>query len=280
VRTLGEVLAASAGYLEEKGSPTPRLDAELLLAHALGVTRVELYTHHDRPLNEPELAAIRELIRRRARREPVAYITGSKGFRRLELQVDDRVLVPRPETELVVDRALVLLAGAEAPRVLDVGTGSGAIALSVASELPGALVTATDVSDGALEVARSNAERLGIDVEFVHGDLLDGVAGRRFAAILSNPPYITQADLPSADPEVREFEPQLATVAGPDGREIYQRLLGPARDLLEPEGVVVVECGEGQAPWIAGEMERLGYRDVAVHTDLADIERVVEGRLG
>jgi release factor glutamine methyltransferase len=280
VKTLGEVLSASAGYLEEKGSPTARLDAELLLAHALGITRVELYTHHDRPLTEDELAGIRESIRRRARREPVAYITGSKGFRTLELEVDDRVLVPRPETELLVERALALLAGVEGPHVLDVGTGSGAIALSVVTELPGAVVTATDVSDGALAVARANAERLGLDVEFVESDLLGGVAGRRFDAVLSNPPYITQADLATADPEVREFEPQLATVAGPDGREIYERLLGPARDHLEPDGVLVVECGEGQAPWIASELEGLGYRDVAVHRDLAGIERVVEGRIG
>jgi release factor glutamine methyltransferase len=280
VKTLGEVLAASAGYLEEKGSPSPRLDAELLLAHALDVTRVELYTHHDRPLTEDELAAIRELIRRRARREPVAYITGSKGFRTIELQVDDRVLVPRPETELLVERSLALLQGVEEPRVLDVGTGSGAIALSVAAELPGARVTAVDVSPGALSVARANAERLGLEVEFVEGDLLDGVAGRTFDAVLSNPPYIAEPHLGLSDPEVREFEPRLATVSGPDGFEIYRRLLAPARDLLEPRGVVVVECGDGQAPWIASELEGLGYRDVAVHRDLAEIERVVEGRLG
>lgn len=280
MKTLGEVLAASAGYLQEKGSPSPRLDAELLLAHALGLTRVELYTHHDRPLTEPELAAIRELVRRRGRREPVAYITGSRGFRTLELQVDDRVLVPRPETELLVERALALLAGVEEPRVLDVGTGSGAIALSIAAELPGSRVTAVDVSPDALAVAAANADRLGLDVEFVQGDLLAAVEGRSFEAILSNPPYIAEADLVLSDPEVQEFEPRLATVAGPDGREVYRRLLGPARALLETGGLVVVECGEGQARWIASELERLGYGDVAVHTDLAGIERVIEGRLG
>ena len=204
MKTLGEVLAASTGYLGQKGSPSPRLDAELLLAHALGVTRVELYTSHDRPLTEPELSEIRELIRRRGRREPVAYITGSRGFRTIELAVDERVLVPRPETELVVERALALLEGVEAPRVLDVGTGSGAIALSIAAELPGARVTAIDVSPGALAVARANAERLGLEVEFVEGDLLDGVAGRSFDAILSNPPYIAAGDLAGLDPEVRD----------------------------------------------------------------------------
>ena len=280
MKALGEVLAASAGYLEQKGSPSPRLDAELLLAHALGVTRVELYTNHDRPLTEQELSEIRELIRRRGRREPVAYITGSRGFRTIELAVDERVLVPRPETELVVERALALLEGVEEPRVLDVGTGSGAIALSIAAELPVARVTATDVSPGALAVAQANAERLGLGVEFVEGDLLDGVARRSFDAILSNPPYIAAGDLAGLDPEVREFEPQLATVAGPDGREVYQGLLGSARNLLEPRGVLIVECGEGQAPWIESELERLGFGDVAVHTDLAGIERVVEGRSG
>ena len=163
--TLAEVLRRSTGYLEQHGSPTPRLDAELLLAHGLGLSRIELYTQYQRPLDDDELAACRELVRRRGLREPVAYVIGSWGFRGLDLAVDARVLVPRPETELLVDRCLELLEGVERPRVVDVGTGSGAIALSLKSERPDAEVVACDISQDALDVAAANAARLGLDVE-------------------------------------------------------------------------------------------------------------------
>ena len=170
--TLAEVLRRSTGYLETHASPTPRLDAELLLAHCAGLSRIELYTQFDRPLNDAELSACRELVRRRGLREPVAYVTGRWGFRRLELDVDARVLVPRPETEIAVERCLALLAGAERPRLLDVGTGSGAIALALKDELPDAEVHACDISADALDVARANADRLGLEVAFTRSDLL------------------------------------------------------------------------------------------------------------
>jgi release factor glutamine methyltransferase len=279
VIAVAEVLRRSTQYLEDRGSPTARLDAELLLAHGLGVSRIELYTGHDRPLTEAELGVCRELVRRRGDREPVAYIVGTRGFRHLDLLVDSCVLVPRPETELVVERCLELLRGAEAPAVLDVGTGSGAIALAIASELPGARVTASDVSPAALDVAWANAVALGLAVEMRQGDLLEGLGDRRFDLIVSNPPYVSEEEIEGLEPEVAVHEPRLATVAG-DGLDAYRRLLPDARDHLADRGWLVLECGAGQSGWLAGELGRLGYGSVEVACDLAGIERVVSARWG
>jgi release factor glutamine methyltransferase len=274
----GEVLRRSTAYLAGKGSPTARLDAELLLAHGLGLSRVELYTHHDRPLTAEELAVCRELVRRRGEREPVAYIIGHWGFRRLDLQVDRRVLIPRPETELLVERGLALVAETAAPRVLDVGTGSGAVALAIAAEHPGARVTATDVSPDALAVAAANAGRLGLDVELLLSDLLHAVSAREFDLVLSNPPYVSRQELSFLEPEVSRWEPALATVAGDDGLAVYRRLLPAVREVLARGGHVAVECGAGQAAAVRDELARLGYGDVFVDRDLTGIERVVGGR--
>jgi release factor glutamine methyltransferase len=278
VIALAEVLRLSTEHLERHGSPTARLDAELLLGHALGLSRVDLYVQHERPLSEPELARCRELVRRRAAREPVAYIVGSRGFRRLDLEVDPRVLVPRPETELVVERCLTLLEGAEAPAVLDVGTGSGAIALALKQERPDAAVTACDVSAEALAVAAANAERLGLAIELVESDLFAALEGRRFDLVVSNPPYIGESEVDGLEPEVRDHEPRLATVAGADGRELYRRLLPAAGDHLASGGWLVLECGQGQAGGLVAELGRLGYADAAAERDHQGIERAVWGR--
>jgi release factor glutamine methyltransferase len=279
VIALAEVLRRSTQYLEDRGSPTARLDAELLLAHGLGVSRIELYTGHDRPLTDAELDVCRELVRRRGDREPVAYIVGTRGFRHLDLKVDRCVLVPRPETELVVDRCLELLRDAADPAVLDVGTGSGAIALAIASELPAARVTATDISPAALDVAWANAVALGLAVEMRQGDLLDGMGDRRFDLIVSNPPYVSEQEIEGLEPEVAVHEPRLATVAG-DGLDAYRRLLPDAREHLTNGGWLVLECGAGQAEWLAAELDRLGYGAADVARDLAGIERVVSARWG
>lgn len=276
--TLAEVLRRSTGYLESHGSSTPRLDAELLLAHGLGLSRLELYTQFDRPLSEGELAECRELVRRRGAREPVAYVIGHWGFRRLDLVVDGRVLVPRPETELVVERCLQLLKGRERPAVVDVGTGSGAIALSLKDERPDAQVTAIDVSVDALAVASANAERLGLDVTFVQSDLLDQVEGGPFDLVVSNPPYVSAGEVDALEPEVAVYEPRLATVAGQDGLEVYRRLLPPAVERLVPGGWLVLECGAGQAAALVAELAGLGYGDAEVDRDLAGIDRVVWAR--
>jgi release factor glutamine methyltransferase len=275
VITLAEVLRRSTEYLETHGSPTPRLDAELLLAHGLGLTRIDLYTQFERPLSEDELSECRELIRRRGTREPVAYVIGRWGFRRLELDVDARVLVPRSETELLVDRCLALLDGQEQPAVLEVGTGSGAIALAIKDERPDAQVVASDLSADALAVARANAERLGLEIGFAQSDLLESVPGGPFQLIVSNPPYVSESELATLEPEVAEHEPRLATVAGPDGFEVYSRLLPQAAERLVHGGFIALECGAGQAPALVAELARVGYADAGVDRDLSGIERVV-----
>jgi release factor glutamine methyltransferase len=280
VIALAEVLRRSTRYLEDRGSPTARLDAELLLAHGLGVSRIELYTAHDRPLTESELGVCRELVRRRGDREPVAYIVGTRGFRHLDLKVDSCVLVPRPETELVVDRCLELLRDVAEPAVLDVGTGSGAIALAIASELSTARVTASDISPAALDIAWANAVALELPVEVRQGDLLDGLGDRRFDLIVSNPPYVSAAEIEQLEPEVAIHEPRLATVAGDDGLDVYRRLLPEARNHLDDGGWLVLECGAGQAGWLAAELGRLGYGHAEVARDLAEIDRVVSARWG
>jgi release factor glutamine methyltransferase len=277
VRRLGEVIRLSTGYLERHGSPTPRLDAELLIGHALGMSRVELYVHHDRPLEEPELEAVRALLERRGAREPVAYVLGTWGFRGLILQVDRRVLVPRPETEELVGVCLELVAGVEHPRVLDVGTGSGAIALAIKHERPDAAVAACDVSEDVLEVARANGARLGLEVEWLAGDMLAAAAGRRFHLLASNPPYVAEGELAGLEPEVRDWEPRLATTAGPDGGALLARLVDEAPPAIDPDGWIALECGAGQAEGVATGMRERGWRDVQVRRDFAGIERVVSG---
>lgn len=271
--TLGEVLRASDEFLARKGVDSPRLDAELLLSHALGVTRIELYTQHDRPLTEAERATARELVERRGRREPLAYILGEWGFRRLTLRTDARALVPRPETEIVVERALSLLEGIAAPKVVDVGTGSGAIALAIAQERPESQVTAVDVSSEALSLARENADRLGLSVELVQTNLLEGIAGP-FDLVVSNPPYVDAEEIDALQPEVRDWEPRLALV----GAGQTEALVHGGTAILVPGGALVLECHEGRAGEVGAAMRTAGYADVTVTRDLAGRERVVEGR--
>ncbi len=273
--TLGEVLRASDEFLARKGVDSPRLDAELLLAHALGLSRLELYTQHDRPLNEAELVKARALVERRGKREPLAYILGEWGFRRLVLKTDARALVPRPETEIVVERALALIADVTEPRVIDVGTGSGAIALAIAQERPDARVLATDLSPAALGLARENAQRLDLAVQFVETNVLDGIDGP-LDLVISNPPYVLADELAELQPEVRDWEPRLALVA--NGQT--ENLIRAAGAVLAPGGGLVLECHEDQAHAVAALLQSEGYVEVAVTSDLAGRARVGEGRWG
>jgi release factor glutamine methyltransferase len=270
---LAEVLRGAADYLGGRGIEHPRREAELLLARALGLTRIELYTQHDRPLTDAERTAARELVQRRGRREPLAYVLGDWDFRRLTLKTDRRALVPRPETEIVVERALSLLEGIESPRVVDVGTGSGAIALALAKELPGADIHATDTSSAALELAQENAAAHGLRVEFRAGDLLAGLEGP-FDLVVSNPPYVEAAELAALEPEVREWEPKEALLA--QGQT--ERLAHEARGVLA--GWLVLEVHEARARAVARTLEEDGYTRVAVGNDLAGKERVVEAWWG
>ncbi|HUP32902.1 MAG TPA: peptide chain release factor N(5)-glutamine methyltransferase [Gaiellaceae bacterium] len=273
--TVQDVLRRAAEHLE-KTSETGRLDAELLLAHTLGRPRIELYTDFDRPLNAAELDAYRELVARRARREPVAYILGEWGFRRLTLAVDPRALIPRPETEVVVERALAHLREHESPRVLDVGTGTGAIALAIVDEHPGARVTAIDLSDDALALARENAARTGLELELLQHDLGAGLPGGPYELVVSNPPYVDPDELETLMPDVRDFEPRLALV----GRGATEAVARNSRAVLAPGGALVLEVGDGQAPAVAALLVELGYDDVRTTADLTGRERVVEGRRG
>ena len=265
------MLRGATGYLAERGVPSPRVDAELLLAHALGLSRIELYTQHDRPLTEAERAAARKLVRRRGRREPLAYVLGEWGFRRLMLKTDARALVPRPETEIVVERALARIDGVAEPRVLDVGTGTGAIALAIAQEHPGARVTATDVSQGAVALAAENASALELPVEVRQGDLLAGAEGP-FDLVVSNPPYVRADELDCLEPEVRDCEPRDALLD--EGQT--ERLARAARDVLD--GWLVLEVHESHAEKVASLLTTLSYADVTITPDLAAKPRVVEAR--
>jgi len=264
-----DALDSAIVAIAASGSPTARLDAELLLAAALGVSRTALFTR-DIEVEGPASRAFRDLVRRRAvEREPVAYLLGSKGFRHIDLAVDPRVLIPRPETELLVEVGLRLGQGA---RVADVGTGSGAIALALKHERPDLRVVAADVSGDALDVARANAARLGLDVEFARGDLLDAVEGE-LDAVLSNPPYVAEGA--RLAPDILRHEPPGALFAGPDGLDVVRRLVPQAAARAR---LLALEIGEGQAAEVAGLVRAAGMADVEVLRDLAGIERVVVGR--
>lgn len=264
----------SAGVaIRASGSDTPRLDAELLLAHVLGISRERLFLDPGREVAGPQIRAYQALVRRRAvERAPVAHLVGTRGFRHLELAVDPRALIPRPETELLVEAGLEVPEGAS---VLDVGTGSGAIALALADERPDLAITATDVDEDALAVARENAARLGLDVTFAVGDLLHAVPGARFDAVLSNPPYIPDGDRAGLPADVRDHEPGQALFAGADGLDIYRRLI-PQAAAVAP--FVAVEVGAGQAQAVGELMRAAGLPSVDVRADLAGIDRVVVGR--
>jgi release factor glutamine methyltransferase len=266
--TVADALDSALIAITAAGSPSPRLDAEVLLAAAMGVDRAALIANPSRELEPAQAATFREMAARRTQREPVAYILGRKGFRRLELAVDPRVLIPRPETEHVVEAALTLPRGA---RVVDVGTGSGAIALALARERPDLRVVATDSSASALAVARANAARLGLQVEFVECDLLDGVEGP-IDSVVANPPYVRRGDpLP---PEVSRYEPAAALYAGDDGLDVFRRLV-PASARA---AFVAFEVGEGQAGAVDELLRAAGFGRVERIRDLAGIERVVVGR--
>jgi release factor glutamine methyltransferase len=252
-----------------------------LAAHAFGMARVQLYTHFDRPLAAEELAALRELVRRRQAGEPVAYLTGKKEFWSLDLRVDSRVLVPRPDTETLVEVALDLLPKAEPRRVADIGTGSGAVALALKRERPEADVVAVDRSPDALAVARANALRLGLAVRFVEGDLLAPLVGEApFDLLTANLPYIPTADLADLAPEVHS-EPRLAIDGGADGLDLIRRLLADGagvRNALAPGAAVALEIGVGQAGTVAGLLRAAGLVDPVIRCDLAGRERVVVAR--
>ena len=257
--------------LTAAGCESPRLDAELLLAAAMGTDRAVIISDPGRGLDPAQARRFQEYARRRVQREPVAYILGTKGFRTIDLLVDARVLIPRPETEHLVEAALDLPRGA---RVADVGTGSGAVALALKAERPDLELVATDSSADALTVARANALRLGLEVTLLEGDLLDPVQGP-LDAVLSNPPYVAEGDRAALQPDIHH-EPALALYAGADGLELIRRLAPAAA--ATGAGLLALEVGFGQAEAATAIVRAAGFPDVRVVADLADIDRVVVGR--
>jgi release factor glutamine methyltransferase len=248
--TIGGLLDWTARFLAQKGCEFPRLDAEVLLAHAAGCKRIDLYgVRYGEEAAEPVRKSFRELIRRRLEGCPVAYLVGRKEFFSLVLEVSPAVLIPRPDTELVVVECLNLARTMARPQVVDIGTGSGNIAVAVACRHPGASVTAVDISPATLEVARRNAERHGVAgrIRFMEGDLFGPVAaGEPFDFVLSNPPYIAREDLDRLPPGVRDYEPRLALDGGPGGYEVFDRLIARAAEYLVPGGHLIVEIGAPQ----------------------------------
>ena len=281
--TILRMILWSAEYLKNKGVETGRLDAEWLLAAALGVDRLQLYLKYDRPLSSEEREAFKPLLRRRAGREPLQYIIGRTGFRELELKTDPRVLIPRPETEVLVQEVLDW-ASAGAESVWDMGTGAGAVALSLAAEGTWTRVVATDVSPEALSVAADNAERydLGGHVEFREGSLFEPLEeGERFDVSVSNPPYIAEGEKGELQPEVRDWEPPEALFAGEDGLDVIRQLVAGAPKHLLSGGLLALECGLGQAEGIAADVQATGaFGAVRIRADLTGRPRFVTAERG
>lgn len=280
--TVLSLLRWTTTYLEEKGIADARLNAELLLSGALGLKRLDLYLQFDRPLRPDELAAFKARLVRRARHEPLQYIAGEAEFRNLRLRVDRRVLIPRPETEQLVGAVLEWAGGRSGLTALDVGTGSGAIGLSLATEGPFAAVVATDISAEALEVARDNLRIAapGAAVELRHGAGYGPVRGVRFDVIVSNPPYVGESERASLEPEVREWEPAVALFSGNDGLEAIRELVAEAPDHLRAGGLLALEIGSGQALEAARLVaERGAFHESTVLKDVAGRDRIVLAEL-
>ena len=282
--TVGRLLSWTTEWLASRGAETARLDAEVLLAHVRGCPRIALYTAFDEPVADAERARFREFVKRRGAGEPVAYLVGSREFFSLAFAVSPAVLVPRPETEGLVVRVIDLCKAAEAPRIVDVGTGSGAIAVALAKHLPRARLVATDVSPEALAVARANAARHGVAerIEFVACDLFDDpAAAGPWDVIVSNPPYVRDDEFESLPPDVRLYEPRGALVAGPRGVEVVERLAAAAAARLTAGGWLVVEIGPAVAAAASAVLAaQPGLVPGATIADLAGLSRIVQARRG
>ena len=281
--TVGRVVNWAADDFRRRGIESPRFEAELLLAHALKIDRMRIIIEPARPLDDGELARYRDFIRRRRAGEPVAYIRGEKEFYGRVFHIDKRVLVPRPDTEILVETALRrTTASSMGGRYLDLCTGSGCVAVSLARERPTCKVFAVDLSADALAVATDNAIRLGaiFPMVFLEGDLYEPLAafpGLRFELITANPPYITDADFATLPADVRGFEPRIALTGGPDGLAVLRRVVRGARNRLRPGGVLAVEMGAGQGEGVRALFEQAGFTEIAVDKDYGGHERVVSG---
>ncbi len=277
--TIGKILKWTETYFAEKGIETPRLDAEVLLSHVLEKERIYLYVHFDEPLEAGELADYRELVKRRVQHVPVAYLIGSREFMGLDFQVTPAVLIPRPETEFLVQAAIERLRGMQGEKIFaDIGTGSGAVCLSVLYYVPEAKAETVDISGDARKIAEQNAELLGVSdrIVFHTGDLLEPLRGKRFCAVLSNPPYIPEADIAGLSEDVRTAEPHSALAGGADGLDFYRRLAAEAPEYLTEDGFLAMELGIRQAEPVRRLLEKDGrLTRFEIRKDLAEIERVI-----
>ncbi|MDY0091556.1 MAG: peptide chain release factor N(5)-glutamine methyltransferase [Candidatus Vecturithrix sp.] len=279
--TVLEILQWTTTYFQEKGVQSPRLTAEVLLAHTLQQDRLYLYVHYDQPLEPEERKRFKTLLLHRTQGVPTQYLTGVQEFWSLGFRVTPAVLIPRPETEHLVETTLELARPMPKPSILDLGTGSGIIAISLKREMPQANLYASDVSDAALLIARENASSLlpdGRQVTFCQGDLFAPFPGMSFDLIVSNPPYISESDYAALASEVRDHEPKLALYAGKDGLDIYRRLIAEAHSYLTPQGYILVEIGYGQKDAVAQIFEQQHFHVERIVKDYAGIERVIAAR--
>lgn len=273
-----QLIQWTAGYFEKKGIPNPRLDAELLLSRALRCQRIDLYTRHERKIPEKELKKFRELVERRAQREPLQYILGETEFWGLKIKLTPAVLIPRPETEVLVEEILKL----KPKEILEIGTGSGCIGIAIAKNLPGSRIMATDISPEALELARENAHAHGVGdrIEFVLADIAPWkrfeATGTLFDLIVANPPYIPTGEFPNLQPEVRDFEPRRALDGGPDGLAFIRQILHEAPPFLKPSGLLLLEIGDHQGALIKTETgHHAGLSLEGIRKDLNGTERIL-----
>ncbi len=282
--TILKILEWTTDFFESKGLDTPRLDAEVLLSHTLDLKRIQLYAQFDRPLVDEELAAYRALIKRRAAREPVSHLCGKREFWSLDFQVNQHVLTPRPDTEVLIQESLDRIDDLDEPglRIADIGTGSGAIAIVLTHERPDIEMWATDIDEHALQVAQKNAAHHGVDerITFLQGDLLEPLPddGTAFDLIISNPPYIANTERPDLPPEVREYEPPQALFSGDDGLDHIRRLIPQAVDLLAPEGWLLFEIGHQQGAAVKELLQAHPLEDIAIRQDYGQRDRVARAR--
>ncbi|HEY5502153.1 MAG TPA: peptide chain release factor N(5)-glutamine methyltransferase [Candidatus Anoxymicrobiaceae bacterium] len=278
---LVEYLARATEYLDRQGVDSPRLNAEVMLSAMLGISRLEIYTNFDRPLSEEHAAAYKDMLLERAGGCPLQHITGETGFRGLVLEVRPGVFIPRPETEVLVEKALEVLPVDSTARVLDLGSGCGNIAVSVAAELPGSTVIAVDIDDAAVRLARSNADRCGVSdrVEVLSGDLFGPLdAGVVFDLVVSNPPYVPEGARESLPAEVRDFDPEGALFAGGEGLDVIRRIVAGAPGCLPDGGWLALEVDESHAGQVRSMLEADGWTEVEVFEDMAARPRVVRAR--
>ncbi|MFH2011818.1 MAG: peptide chain release factor N(5)-glutamine methyltransferase [Pseudomonadota bacterium] len=285
--TILQLLNRTSQYFNEKGIENPRLDSEVLLAHSLKTSRLNLYLNYDKPVLKNELKEYRELIKRRIRREPLQYITGHQEFWSLNLKVNEGVLIPRPETEILVEEALKTFFQNEPfyqlINILELGTGSGAIAIALAKELRRVMIVATDISDVAVKTAKENASLHGVEenITFLQGSLFKPVSERTgaFSLVISNPPYIPIESFKDLQPEVRDFEPRVALNGGQEGLKFYRKILSQAGRYLAKDGWLMMELGEGQAEKVTRLIELTGeFSSSYIVKDFSGIERVVKAQ--